>query len=387
MTASVSFEEQPNGSPREVPSSLSWAAVFQTLKRKRRRLEIVTLVTFLLASAIAFILPNTYTATASFIPPPSSSGGLGSLASQLGSVGAGAVLGAVKNNGDLYVGMLSSHTVAARLVSRFRLISTYKVKKESSAIKRLASHSNFEVGVRDGIVTVKVTERSAERARDLANGYLEELRYVTGQLAISEAAQRRLFFEQQLAHEKDDLADAEVALKQVQERTGLIAPAGQTQVGISTIAQTRAAIASRQVQLAGLRFSATNDDPRVIKLHDEVAELQEQLAVLQKGIGQSSSVDVPASNVPQVELEFVRQEREVKYHEALFQMIAKQYETARLDESRDAPSLQILDLATVPDTRSGPQRTMIIIAGLLLGVLAGIFFVLVSDRSWMSQPV
>ncbi len=347
----------------------------------------MALAVFVLVAAVAFLLPDTYTAAASFIPPPSNSGGLNSLASQLTSVGAGAVLGAVKNNGDLYVGMLGSHTVAARLVSRFHLTEVYKVRRESKAIERLASRSNFEVGVRDGIVTIRVTDRSSERARDLANGYLEELRYVTGRLAISEAAQRRLFFEQQLTREKDDLADAEVALKQVQEKTGLIAPVGQTQVGLSTVAQTRAQIASRQVQLAGLKFSVTNDDPRVVRLHDEIAELQTQLSALQKGSGESGSVDVPSSKVPQVELEFVRQEREVKYHEALFQMIAKQYESARLDESHDAPTLQILDLATVPDTRSGPPRAIIVGVGLLLGVLAGALFVLVQDRGWMPGTI
>jgi tyrosine-protein kinase Etk/Wzc len=399
MQAEVLQDESPSlkessplgGQPSErlhgAYTSVSLVSILQTLRRNRLQFGILTLTIFLMVSAIAFILPPTYTATASFIPPQGNSGGLSSLASQLGSmgVGAGAVLGAVKNNGDLYVGMLGSQTVAAALVSRFHLMDIYKAKKESEAVKRLASRSNFEVGVRDGIVTIKVTDRSPQRASDLANGYMEELHNITDRLALSEAAQRRLFFEQQLAREKDHLADAEVALKQVQEKTGFVAPAGQTQVGLTTIAQTRAAIASRQVQLAGLRFAATDQDPQVVQLHDEVAELQGQLAALQRGVGPSGSVDVPASKVPQVELEYVRQEREVKYHEALFEMISKQYEAARLDESHEAPMLQVLDLATVPDTRSGPPRTIIIGIGLFLGLLAGVLSVLVTDRSWMPR--
>lgn len=374
---------QPDDGLRETQASVSLVSVLQALRRKRRLASLVALSTFLVVSAIAFTLPATYTATAAFIPPQSSSGGLSSLASQLSSmgVGAGPMLGAVKNNGDLYVGMLGSHTIASKLVSRFHLMETYKVKKESKAIARLASHSKFEIGVRDGIVTIKVTDRSPQRACDLANGYMEELHNISDRLALSEAAQRRLFFEQQLAREKDHLADAEVALKQVQEKTGLVAPVGQTQVGLTTIAQTRAAIASRQVELAGLKFSATDQDPQVVQLHDEIVELQSQLAALQKGAGPSGSVDVPASKVPQVELEYVRQEREVKYHEALFEMISKQYEAARLDESHEAPMLQILDFATVPDTRSGPQRAIIIGMGLVLGLFLAVLFVLFADRS------
>jgi capsule polysaccharide export protein KpsE/RkpR len=264
-------------------------------------------------------------------------------------------------------------------------MDVYKAKKESVAIKRLAARSTFEVGVRDGIVTIAVTDQSPQRARDLANAYMEELHTVSDRLALSESAQRRLFFEQQLAREKDRLADAEVALKQVQEKTGLVAPAGQTQVGLTTIAQTRAAIASRQVQLAGLKISATDQDLRVVQLHDEVAELQAQLATLQKGATPSGSFDIPESKVPQVELEYVRQEREVKYHEALFEMISKQYEAARLDESHETPLLQVLDFATIPDTRSGPPRLILIGAGLFLGAAFAIFYVLMTDRSWMPE--
>jgi tyrosine-protein kinase Etk/Wzc len=369
--------------------SVSLVAVWQTLQRKRKLVGIIFLTTFFVVAAVAFILPVTYTATASFIPPQSNSGGLSSFASQLSSmgVGAGAGLGAVKSNGDIYVGMLRSHSIAAKLVSRFHLMDVYKAKKESKAIARLASRSNFELGVRDGIVTIKVTDRNPERARDLANGYMEELHNISDRLALGEAAQRRLFFEQQLAREKDHLADAEVALKQVQEKTGLVAPAGQTQVGLTTIAQTRAAIASRQVQLAGLKFSATDQDPQVVQLHDEIAELQGQLAALQRGVGPSGSVDIPESKVPQVELEYVRQQREVKYHEALFEMISKQYESARLDESHEAPMLQVLDFATVPDTRSGPPRVIILGVGLVLGLFLAVLFVLVTDRSWKPRTV
>ena len=383
MTDEQPFADQPKDVFCEPSASVSMAAIFKTLKRRRRQLEIVIMTSLVVLVAVAFLIPSTYTATASFIPPTSNNGGLSSLANQLSAVGVSAALGAVKNNGDLYVGILGSHIIASRLVSRFSLMAVYDVKKESRAVKRLSSKSSFEVGVRDGIVTINVTDRSATRARDLANGYLEELRRVTGQLALSEAAQRRLFFEQQLAREKDNLADAEVAMKKVQEKTGMVSPVGQTQVGLATIAQTRAAISSRQVQLAGLRFSATDQDPRVLELRDEIAELQGQLTMLQKGMGKSNSVDIPESKVPQVELEFVRQEREVKYHEALFQMISKQYEAARLDESHDPPVLQVLDLATVPDTRSGPQRTMIIGIGFILSLLLGILSILFYDRSWM----
>jgi tyrosine-protein kinase Etk/Wzc len=362
-------------------SSINLGEMLQTLRAEKLTILLIAAATLLLSIAIALVIPVTYTAFASFIPPSSNSSSLSSLAGQLSAVGAGAALGAVKSNGDLYVGILGSKSISQSLVAKFDLKRVYKVKKESAAERILSSRSIFESGIRDGIVTLKITDHNAELARDLANGYLEELHNTSGRLALTEAAQRRLFYEQQLAREKDNLANAEVQLKIVQERTGLIAPAGQATVEIETIARTQAEIASRKVQLSALSQSATDQNPQVIRLRSEISNLQGQLASLERGAGQSNSISIPTSKLPESELQFVRQQREVKYHEALFEIVAKQYEAARLDESRDAPVLQVLDFATLPDTKSGPPRTIIAIAGLFLGLILGASWVLFRNRA------
>jgi uncharacterized protein involved in exopolysaccharide biosynthesis len=368
------------GSPKGEGPSIDLARIARVLADNRRNVATVSVATLALFTIIAFAIPPTYTAVASFIPPSSSSAGLSALAGQLSEAGAGGALGAVKNNSDLYVGILSSSSIAARLIARFDLLHVYKVKKVSAAAKKLASRSNFEAGLKDGIVTLTIADRSPERARDLAAGYLDELHNTTGRLALTEAAQRRLFFEQQLTKEKDSLADAEVELERIEERTGLIAPAGQTSVELETIAQTRAAIAGREVQLAALRQSATDQNPDVVRLRSEIDDLQGKLAILERGGGAGNATDMPKSKVPELQLQYVRQEREVKYHEALFEMIARQYENARLDESRDAPVLQVLDYPSVPDTRSGPPRTLIIVSGLVLGIFIGSAAVVLRNR-------
>jgi uncharacterized protein involved in exopolysaccharide biosynthesis len=308
---------------------------------------------------------------------------MSALAGELSLLSGSAGLLPQKSSGDTYIGILSSRTLADKLIARFHLLEYYKVRKQSVAESILAKQSNFELGVRDGIITVKVTDRSPQLAKDLANAYLDELHSMNGNLAVSEAAQRRLFFGQQLQEEKDKLADAEVALRQVQENTGLIAPTGQTQVELQTIAQTRAAISSREVALAGLRASSTDQNRAVIRLRNEIADLQRQLTALQEGGTGRGVMGMSTDKVPQAEMEYVRRERDVKYHEALFDMLAKQYDSARLDESHDAPVLQVLDYATVPDTKSGPPRRLMLGAGCVLGVLLGVTYALWRDRSWL----
>jgi uncharacterized protein involved in exopolysaccharide biosynthesis len=357
------------------------AQKLQLLRENWRTIGIATSVAVALSIVTAFVIPPTYTAEASFIPPTTGSAGLSALAGQLSEAGAGGAIAAIRNASELYVGILGSSSIAHRLIARFDLQHVYKVKKESSAEKILASNSNFEAGLRDGIVTLRISDHSPQRARDLAEGYLEELHNTTGRLALTEAAQRRLFFEQQLAKEKDSLADAEVELERIEESTGLISGGGQTSISLQTIAQTRASIAAREVELAALRQGSTDQRADVVSLRSEIADLQGKLADLQKG-GGAAVVDIPKSKMPELMLQEVRQEREVKYHETLFDMIAKQYEDARLDESRDSPVLQVLDYPMVPDAKSGPPRKLIVLCGLILGVLLGCAWVLY--RNWAS---
>jgi len=361
-------------------SRIDFFELFRTLYRGRRTILATSVAILAVATVIAFLLPFQYTSTVSFIPPSSSSGGsmAAALAGQLSALG-GDAFGAGKSSGDQYVGILRSRSIASQLVKRFDLMRVYKVKKESQAEQVLKSSTTVAADPKSSIISVSVKANSPAFARDLANAYMDALRQTNGRLALSQSSQRRLFFEQELVKEKDHLADAEVNLKVTQEQSGLIAPTGQTQSEIMTIADTRAQVAVRQVQLAALRQSATDQNPELIRLKTEIEDLQGQLSRLHKGGGNESTAAIPTSKVPALQLDFVRKTREVKYHEALFEMLSKQYESARLDESRDAPVLQVLDPASYPDMKSGPKRMYIMLGGLIFGLIAGCVWVLVRD--------
>jgi uncharacterized protein involved in exopolysaccharide biosynthesis len=375
-------EPYTNASPvaEDEESRIDLFELFRTLYRGRRTILATSVAIFAVATIIAFLLPFQYTSTFSFIPPSSSSGSsmAATLAGQLSAFG-GDAFGLGKSSVDQYAGILKSRSIASKLVKRFDLVRVYEVKKESQAEKILKSYTTVTTDQKSSIITVSVQAKSPAFARDLANAYMDALRETNGRLALSQSSQRRLFFEQQLAKEKDNLADAEVNLKETEEQSGLIAPVGQTQSQILTIADIRAQIAGRQVQLAALRQSATDQNPEIIRLKTEIADLQGQLSRLYKGGGNESNAAIPNSKVPALQLEYVRKTREVKYHEALFEMLAKQYESARLDESRDAPVLQVLDPPSYPDMKSSPKRMFIMLGGLIFGLIAGCVWVLVRD--------
>ena len=379
-TPSHGGREQDSWQDRAAEQKIDIAELAIVLLRGKKIILRFMLASLILAVIIVYlILKPTYTAEAMFLPPQTSPGSaMSQVAGQLGSLGAMSVFGGLKSPGDVYVGILGSRTVTDRLIERFGLQTVYKTKKLSDTEKVLRSNSKFASG-KDTLITITVEDHDPKRAADLANGYLDALHEQDGRLALTEAGQRRLFFEKQLEREKDALEDAEVELKKTQEQTGLIAPSGQAQVEIEAIAQLRAEIASRQVTLSALRQGATDQNPQVVRLMTEVTDLQNQLQRLQNDNGklQRGNVQAPTAMVPALALEFVRKQREVRYHEVLFDLLSRQYEAAKLDESKESPVLQVVDRAIEPDKKSGPPRMLLLIASCLLGFLGGAVWVIV----------
>jgi tyrosine-protein kinase Etk/Wzc len=340
------------------------------------------LAAVVVAAIVVFgVMKPMYTAEATFLPPQTAPGsGIAQLAGQLGSLGALGALSGVKSSSEVYLGILGSRTIADTLIKQYGLQKVYGTKKLSDTTKKLKSRSSFETG-KNTLITISVEDHDAKRAADMANSYLDALREQNGRLALTEAGQRRLFFEQQLEREKNALADAEVELKKTQEQTGLIAPGGQAQVEIETIAQTRAQITSLQVEMASLKQGATDENPAVVRLQTQISDLQQQLRRLENDPAnrQPGNIQPPTSKIPGLALEYVRKQREVKYNEVLFEMIAKQYEAARLDESRESPVLQVVDRALVPDKKSGPPRLVLMFLSCFLGAFVGAVYVILAS--------
>jgi uncharacterized protein involved in exopolysaccharide biosynthesis len=228
---------------------------------------------------------------------------------------------------------------------------------------------------------ITVTDHDPNRASNLANGYIDELHQLNSTLAITEAAQRRVFFDQELATEKNALANAEEDLKATQQKTGLIQLSGQSQEIIQNIAQTRAEISSREVQLQALKTFATEQNPEAVRVQEEINTLRGQLASLENSQRRMlpGDINVPAGQVPEATLEYERKFREVHYHEALYELLTNQYEAARIDEAKSAPLIQVVDRAVPPERKSGPHRALIALGAGFVGFLGACIWVLVRN--------
>jgi uncharacterized protein involved in exopolysaccharide biosynthesis len=351
------------------------------LARGWRLIFVIALVTLATAALISFLIPPSFTASATILPPQQQQQSvISSMQGQVGTLAAlsGGAASIFKNPADLYVGMLGSRTIADRLIDNFHLQSAYKSATIADAREKLVAHTNIEAE-KDGLILIAVTDHDPHRASDLANGYVDELYRLNSTLAISEAAQRRAFFDQELVSEKNALANAENDLKDTQQKTGLIQLSGQAEEIIRSIAQVRAEISSREVEIQSLKTFATDQNPETIRVQEEIDTLRGQLASLERSQGnlQPGDINVPSGQVPGATLEYARKLREVHYHEALYELLSNQYEAARIDEAKSTPLIQVVDRAVPPEKKSGPHRARNALGGGLLGFFGGCVWVLV----------
>lgn len=351
------------------------------LAERKRMIFWVTAGFGILAVIVSFLLPERFTATVTLLPPQQSSSVGAALASQLGNLSgvaalAGGSLG-LKNPNDMIVGMLKSRTVEDAMVKNFGLMQEYKEKYPSDARKKFESRATVDGTAKDGLIHISVEDRDPNRAAELANGYVDQFRKLSEHLAISEASQRRLFFEQQLEQAKDNLANAEEALKQTEQTTGLIQLDSQARALIESAATLRAQIAAKEVQIQGMQTFATGQNAQILQAQQELDGLRTQLAKL-GGSEDSGSAGliVPKGQVPQAGLEYVRKLRDVKYYETIFDILARQFELAKLDEAKEGALIQVVDPAVPPDKHSFPKRSLIVIGATLVGFLLGAFTVL-----------
>jgi uncharacterized protein involved in exopolysaccharide biosynthesis len=308
-------------------------------------------------------------------------------AAQLGGLAGLGLTGMLwKNPADLYIGILESRTIADSLVEKFHLQDVYGVKKQSDARKRLAKLSSFISG-KDQLIHIVVVDHDPKRVSDLANAYVERLFEQNQHLALTEASQRRLFFEQQIAQERDALTFAEVAFKNTQQKTGLIVPTGQAEGLIRSGILLRSEIARREVELEAIRSYETEENSQVRVLESEINTLNGQLRRLKNENGTQSAdgIEIPAGKLPEVGLEYARKLRDFKYHEAIYEFLQKQYQAARIDEAKLAPVVQVVDRAVRPDRKSGPPRTAITVLSALIAGLAVWFWLLVKYHSAMAR--
>lgn len=351
----------PLPTPVMAKGETGWADNGMLLVENWRLLAFSSLAAGVVGLAAAFVVTPTFTARTSFIPPQQQGSGAASALASLGALSslAGAAMGGIKSPIDQYGALLESTTVADHLIDRFHLLQVYDKKYRFEARRELAKNTRVGIGRKDGLIAIEVDDSDPQRAADIANQYVAELRQMTGMLALTEAQQRRVFFESQLGQARDRLTKAQQAL----EASGFSESAvkAEPKSAAEAYAKLKAQVTATEVRLQALRRSLSDATPEVQQQEAALSALRQQLGQIESSGAQGTGPD------------YVAKYREFKYQEALFELYARQYEMARADESRESPLLQVVDSAAPPEKKSKPKRALVAagsaVAGLLLALV------------------
>lgn len=360
----------------QADDEISLLDLLQTIVDNLRLLVLGPLLVGLTAFGISLVIPPTYTATVKFLPPQQQQSSAASMLASLGGLGglAGAAAG-LKNPTDQYMAFLKSNSVQEALIARFNLQDRYETPLKTDTRATLTGSTRAAAG-KDGLITVEIDDTDPQFAANLANAYVEELQKLLARLAVTEAQQRRTFFEKQLSQVKDKMIAAEQALRS----TGISGNVLKSNPAsaVAAVAALKAQVTVQEVKVGAMRGYLAETAPDFKLAMNELNSLRQQLSRQEQ--------DEPTTTG---QSDYVAKYREFKYQETLFELFAKQFELAKVDESREGAVIQVLDAAQPPERKAKPKKALIATLATLFAGFALLLFVFIRQalRSANQNPV
>lgn len=364
----------------------------QLIWERRHLLYRVAITAFVLSVIIVLLLPREYESSVSIMPPDSSSGVAGMLAAVLGkaSPDLGALAGnflSLKSTGSLFVSLSRSRTVQDRIIDKFHLQKVYRARYKETARKTLRRRTEVKEDRKSGVISIIVTDRSPQRAHDIAQAYIDELNRLQAEVSTSSARRERIFIEQRLVSVKAELEEAENQFSAFASKNSTLDIKDQAKAMVESEAVLQAELIAAQSELQGLKEIYTVDNIRVRTVQARVNELKQQMqklngtdASLVSGADVSGELYPPIRKLPLLGVQWADLYRRVRIEETVFDLLTQQYEFARLQEAKEIATVNVIDSANIPERKSGPHRVLIVLGFTLLSIAGGLIFISGSAR-------
>jgi len=359
-----------------VKNEINLLEYFLVIVKHKKMIVVACAIAFILSCSVIFLMPDIYISTARILPPRESSG-IGTMLGDMGGLAALAGISTGNSSGDLYVGMLKSRTVSDAIINQFDLMTVYDQDYRVEMYEKLDGIVSISLGKQDGIISISIEDEDPERAAQIVNAYVNELRKLNVKINLDSAGRERSFLQDRLAKVKIDLSDAEEQLKSFQEKNKAISLNDQSRMIIEAIATLRGNLAIKEVELGILLSSQTEQSPQVKNLREGIDQLKVQISLLERTPEgkrvSSDDIFLPTSAVPKLAVQYARLLRNLKIQEKLYELLTQQYEMAKITEAKNVSNIQILDYGVVADKKSKPKRSLII---LISTFVAGFFAVI-----------
>jgi uncharacterized protein involved in exopolysaccharide biosynthesis len=391
-SASAPADSEPNQPAPDVLEALD------LLWEHRRWLFRFAAWALVISTIVAFLIPNQYESSVSIMPPESMSGNGNMLAAlatkatpQLAAL-AGSLLGS-KNTGALFVDLYRSRSVQNRVVDRLNLQKVYWYRYKEDARKKLNNRTEVIEDRKSGVITLTVEDRNQQRARDIAQAYLDELNYLVSQVSTSSARRERIFIEQRLVSVKGDLEDAEKQFSAFASKNTALDIKEQTKAMVESAAMLQGQLIAAQSELQSLEQIYTSNNVRVRSLQARVDELKRQAEKLHgtdsslvSDAGQPDQMYPTIRKLPLLGVEWADLYRRMKIQETVYELLNQQYELARIQEAKEVSTVNVIDPANFPEKRSWPPRSLIIALLTILSLAGAVAWIFGSRRIQSLEP-
>lgn len=356
------------------------------IKKYKRVIAVVTGAALVLSVIVSLLLPKVYVARTSVLPPAGESSlGLNvasRITGDLGSLAEGVIGG--QSKADLWVGILKSRNVKEAVADRLGLMGHYRSDSMEKVVRALGERVSMRKD-KNEIISLIAEDSEPEMAASIANAFIEELDRVNRDIVMTSGKRSRIFVEERLAQARQDLTEVEEELKAFQEANNAVKLDDQAFVIMEAIGAVKGELMAREIELQTLLSYATRSNPRVQILKAQIDETRSRLRELEGGGNPNGDkgIFIPTKEMPSLALRYARLLRKAKTQETLFELLVKQYEMSKIMEVKDSPTVQVLDVAKVPERRDRPKRRQIVMISVIGGALFSVllaFFLEYAER-------
>lgn len=337
---------------------------------KWKKTLLITIGLFvILGITIAVVVSRQYKSVARVLQPKQSNmlSGLSSLSSLMRSLPGGfSSLGKADDPYD-YIAIVRSRTVNENIVSKFNLKQVYNIDNGSMEEALKILRQNTEVDwTEENTLEIRVWDYNAQRAADIVNEYVDELNRRNHELQTQEATNTRKFIEQRVSQNKNDLAKAESALQEYQEKEEMIMPVDPSSSGLSAIAELYASKVKKEIELSILKQTLGEE-------HSHFKTNQLELETLKNKI----------SKFPEIGLGSLRLYREIMIQQKIMEILVPLYEQARVNENKDIPVAYVLDPGVPGERPDRPKRLLLVGISTFIGIILA--FVIITWKEYMNN--
>jgi uncharacterized protein involved in exopolysaccharide biosynthesis len=372
------------------PDEINLYEYYLVIKKRWKLIVLIFLAATISAAVASLLMTKIYRAETTILPIDT--GSSGRVASMVGQLTELPFVGSmVPGSYDKLVNILESRTVRGRIIESLEFMEMlfprrwYQTIWESSepptlqkGIERLGELTKIRKDSTGDLIRISVEFWEPELAARIANMYPIELERFLSENALSIEKRTRVFLGERYRQTKEQLARVEEALKEFQTEHKLVALDEQTEAAVGAIAELRAQMMAKEVELGVFQKFVTDTNPNVVRIKDEIRGLKEQLNAMESNDGSPEAGLFPAlDRAPALGLEYMRLERDVLINQKLFELLTQQHEMARIEEAREDVAFQVIDKAVPPETSFKPKRRLIVLftgtAAVLIGLLLALF--------------